>query len=75
MLECCTSVTRDEHADCIMEPGFSIKQAKRELPDTDYDDCPICQKGADSHSCPMITDQGYHSVIRAIAIIKNKVSP
>ena len=35
-----------------MEPYFSIKHPKRRRPDTDYDACLICQKGAARQSFP-----------------------
>ena len=44
------------------------KQPKRMRPDTDYDACLICQKGAYSHSRLMqkLTDQGYPALLYAM---------
>ena len=59
-----------------MEPGLLNKQPKKMRPDTDYDACLICQKGAYSHSRLMqkLTDQGYPALLYAITNRKDEIS-
>ena len=54
----------------------STKQLKRRRPNTNYDDCIICQKGADTHSGSMqkLTDHGYPALLYAVTNRKDEVS-
>ena len=59
-----------------MDSEFLNKQPNRRRPDTDYDACLICQKGAESHSRPMqkLPDKGYPALIFAITNRKDEIS-
>ena len=54
----------------------STKQLKRRRPNTNYDGCIICQKGADTHSGSMqkLTDHGYPALLYAVTNRKDEVS-